>query len=121
MVCTVCEHCLLFPAEVAYHFSGVICLKKRRSILRRPLPQVQWPGETFTAPRATLVGSGRVLVENHLGITEFTQERVRLSARGGEIIVEGSGLSLAQARGRTLVVEGCISAVTMPEGGDGHG
>ena len=99
----------------------MICLKKRRSILRRPLPHVQWPGETLTAPRATLVGSGRVLVENHMGITEFTQERVRLKARGGEIVVEGSGLSLAQARGQTLIVEGHISAVTMPEGGDGNG
>ena len=92
-------------------------MKKKCSRIRRGLFQVQWPDAGINAPRATVVGSGRVLIENYRSITEFTQTRVRLSVSGGEIIVDGQALSLSQARGSTMVVEGQIQAVTVPEGG----
>lgn len=82
---------------------------------------MQWPAEAIDAPRATLVGAGRVLIENHMGITEFIDERVRLKARGGEIVVEGSGLSLGQIRDGSLIIKGHISSVGMPEGDGENG
>ena len=94
-------------------------MKKRKSLKKRALPQVQWPFAGVNAPRATLVGSNRVLIENHRGIMEFTAERVRLASRDGDILLEGSDLTLAQAYGSSLIVEGCVAQVTMPKGGDG--
>lgn len=81
---------------------------------------MNWPGDMINAPRATLAGSNRALIENHTGIIEFSDQRVRLCAPGGEIIVEGSGLVLEQVSPSSLMVVGRICAVTMPEGGEGH-
>lgn len=72
-------------------------------------------------PRATLEGRSRVLIENHTGIVEFTDEKLRLSSKLGEIYVAGFSLSLAQVREKCLIVEGRIDSVAMPDGGACNG
>ena len=80
------------------------------------VPALTWVSSA-NLPRATLEGRTRVLIENHTGIVEFTEEKLRLSSKLGEIAVAGFGLSLAQVRERCLIAEGRIDSVTMPDGG----
>ena len=69
--------------------------------------------------RVTAIGSGRLLVENHTGLLELTDTRVRLNTGGGVLTVTGEGLRLCEARPRTMIVTGGIKRVDLPcQGGD---
>lgn len=88
---------------------------------RRPSPDALiWPRDLAgRCARTTAIGSRRLLVENHTGILELTDSRVRLGTGCGAITVVGSGLSLCDVRGNALIVRGEIRSVELPpEGGD---
>ena len=69
--------------------------------------------------RVTAVGSRSLLVENHTGILEFTDARVRLGTRRGTLCVIGSGLTLCDVRPDALIVRGRVQRVELPcQGGD---
>lgn len=104
----------------AYHQYGVICLKKRQGGGKKVLSQISWPENPATELRVTISGSDRALIENHRGIIEFSDSRVRLKCPGGETAVNGNGLSLEQISGTSLMVVGRICGVALPEGGDDH-
>lgn len=94
---------------------------KRVSTPRRVRPDaLVWPRDLSGAcARVTAIGSDRLLVENHTGILELTDSRVRLCTGAGPICVTGRGLSLCQARPGALIVKGQIQRVELPcEGGD---
>lgn len=70
--------------------------------------------EAFTgAPRITISGDGRVLIEGHRGLLEYSAERIAAAGAGGRIIVKGEGLALASMSGRELVVTGRLWAVEL--------
>ena len=54
------------------------------------------PGEVLLdLPRLVMLGNSRLVVENHRGLLEYTEETVRIkTAQGGEIRVTGQGLNL---------------------------
>lgn len=79
---------------------------------------LEWTGELTGAARATIVGKNRALIENHLGIIELTATRLRLAARGGEIVIDGEQIEIEQARPKSLIVRGAISALTLPRAND---
>lgn len=103
----------------AYALYGVICVKAfaKRHAAARGIPALMWVDSAAGMPRATMDGRSRVLIENHTGIIEFSFEKLRLDSRLGEIVVTGSGLSLSQVRSASLIVQGRIDGVSMPEGG----
>ena len=68
--------------------------------------------------RVTVVGSARLLVENHTGIRSFSDCTVVLDSRAGAIRVDGRGLSLGCVRSGALILRGDIRRVELPEGGD---
>lgn len=88
----------------------------RGDSVKKSFRALEWPGETAGAARATIIGKNRALIENFDGIIEFTSETVRLSARGGEIVVNGENIEIEQARARSLIVRGRIGGVTLPKG-----
>lgn len=70
--------------------------------------------ESFSAaPRITLSGSGRVLIEGHHGLLEYGPGRVAAARAGGCIMVNGEGLELVTMNDRELVVAGRIWAVEL--------
>ena len=81
------------------------------------LPALTWAESAGSLPRATLDGRSRALIENHSGIIEFTEERLRLASQLGEIVITGTGINLAQVREGCLIVQGRIDSVIMPDGG----
>ena len=100
-------------------------MKNQAKILKMPKPKrhalpgapaLEWISEVSgRAVRATLVGGSRVLIENHTGILDFTEECVRLNAPGGAVSVRGAHLSHCEVRPNALIVRGCIRSVELPE------
>ena len=68
------------------------------------------------AVRLTALGSERLLVENHLGLAELTETRVRLVTPEGMLAVSGEGLRLVDVRPGALCVSGGIRVIELPAG-----
>ena len=84
---------------------------------RTDIPALSWLESAGGLPRATLDGRNRALIENHTGIIEFSTEKLRLASKLGEITVSGAELNLSQVRRDSLIAEGRIDSVIMPDGG----
>lgn len=89
---------------------------------RRPVhPHVsalEWLGDVSgRTARATAIGSRRILIENHTGIRDFTDETVTLSTAAGPLCVHGSDLELCEVRENALIVHGRIRRVDLPDEG----
>lgn len=82
------------------------------------VPALEWLSDVSgRAARATAIGSRRILIENHTGIQDFTDEEVRLSTAAGPLCVRGRELTLCEVRQNALIVHGCIRQVDLPEDG----
>ena len=82
------------------------------------VPALEWLSDVSgRAARATAIGSRRILIENHTGIQDFTDETVRLSTAAGPLCVHGRNLTLCEVRANALIVHGCIRQVDLPEDG----
>ena len=67
------------------------------------------PGMTV----AELAGDRRVLVEGHIGVTEYCPTRVTVKVGYGELSLSGCGLELRQMSKVHLVICGCIDAIEL--------
>lgn len=59
-------------------------------------------------PRITMLGNKQLLVENHKGIIEYTPSLVRIKLNQGELIVNGSDLTLGNLQVEQILVEGTV-------------
>lgn len=66
-------------------------------------------------PRIVLVGNVQLTVENHQGIVEYTQQRVRVATSRGEVAVEGRGLSIARITKTEIAIDGRIHRIALWE------
>ena len=72
------------------------------------------PAEAMSAaPRITISGDGRVLIEGHRGLLEFDGERIAAAGVGCTILVRGEKLRMRAMSGRELVVTGRLWAVEL--------
>ena len=67
-------------------------------------------------PLLELSGTRRVLIENHGGVTQYTQQEICIKVRYGLICVCGTGLELACMSKERLVITGCIDAIRLMKG-----
>lgn len=67
-------------------------------------------------PLVEIAGYSRVLVEHHLGITQFSSQVICLKVRFGEIRVCGCDLTICQMTKEQLVISGEIESVTIFRG-----
>ncbi len=82
------------------------------------VPALEWLSDiSGRAARATAIGSRRILIENHTGIQDFTDECVQLSTAAGQLCIHGRNLSLYEVRENALIVHGVIRQVNLPEDG----
>lgn len=82
-------------------------LLDRLDLMDEPLPR---------QPLVELYGSGRVIIENHGGVTEYGREQIRVRVRFGSILICGNGLMLCRMYGQQLVITGSITAITLDRG-----
>ncbi len=76
------------------------------------LEHPELPGNTVVE----IAGTGRVLIENHRGVTQYSDEMIGVRVKYGQVCVCGSGLKLAQMTCSRLVICGCIDSVTLEKG-----
>ena len=65
------------------------------------------------APRITISGGGRVLVEGHRGLLEYGEDRIAAAGAGCTILIKGEKLRMRSMSGRELVVTGRLWAVEL--------
>lgn len=75
------------------------------------------PGETLPLqPLVELCGDKRVLIENHKGVTEYSDERIGVSVRFGTVQVTGENLRLNRITKYQLVICGRIQSIQLLKG-----
>lgn len=68
-------------------------------------------------PRLVMLGNSRMVVENHRGLLEYTEETVRIkTAQDGEIRVTGKGLNLLYMVKEELGLAGRFLRIDLPGG-----
>lgn len=68
-------------------------------------------------PIVEIMGAGRVLIENHLGVAAYGREQIVVKVRFGFISVCGCSLELMHMSKEQLVICGKIDAVTLQRRG----
>jgi sporulation protein YqfC len=61
--------------------------------------------------RLTLAGRGQLFIENHKGIILYQPDLIRLSVRGGEVIVRGRDLQVRFVYTAEMYIEGRIDTI----------
>ena len=79
----------------------------RRDTLSEALPNV---------PVAELADDQRILIENHLGVTEYGTERIGVRVRFGCLYIYGSNLSLSTMNAHQIVIYGNIDSILLQRG-----
>lgn len=59
-------------------------------------------------PLAELAGSGRVLIENHQGVSEYGEARISIRVKYGQLRVIGENLTLQCVKKHQLIICGII-------------
>lgn len=84
----------------------------QRLIFAADLPDAPLPG----LPLVELSGQNRVLIENHLGVTQYGRESISVRVKFGQIRVSGCDLELARMTKEQLVITGRIDGVSLYRG-----
>lgn len=87
---------------------------------KKPLGRVieffELPREVLqNLPRLVLNGRERLVIENHRGLTEYSDRMVRVRTAQGEIGVIGEDLNLTLIAREEIWVEGRISRIELPK------
>lgn len=89
-------------------------VSKWRRILQSLSGSLEMPREVILdVPRATVIGSMQVQVENHKGVLQFSPTCVRIRTRDGEMVVSGSRLKIGCIFRDEVVVEGRIDRIDL--------
>ena len=86
--------------------------EERLSLVEKVSEVFDVPGEVIAGlPRITITGYGKLIVENHRGILEYSYEKI--SVNGGKAVIEvvGQGLELRAMNDRELLITGRIRGV----------
>jgi len=94
--------------------------EKRERTARRPRPvlgALALPDDVAeNGVRLIVMGCGRALVENHLGVADIAREYVRLVTRDGILTLRGEELLLTDVREGALSISGRIEHIELPHG-----
>ncbi len=66
-------------------------------------------------PRLVLIGNLQLFLENHRGIIEYGEQKIRIAVGNGEIAVCGKGLQIRTLLNRDLSIEGEIEGIIYEE------
>ena len=66
---------------------------------------------TLEVPRLIMVSNKNLLLENHRGIIEYTEELVRIAVSNGEIMVKGQDLRLKTLASEDISIAGVIESL----------
>lgn len=87
---------------------------RRSNLVHHLTERADLPGESL--PSQTILevyGDDRVLIENHQGVTEYSDQQIGVRVHYGSVSVSGSGLHLCRITGCQLVIAGRIDEVKL--------
>lgn len=88
-----------------------------KSWLQRLADSADLQEENVTAqPLVEICGSSRVVIEHHLGVTEYGTQRICVRVKGGEYAINGTKLSLCRMCNQQLLIRGNIDSVEIRKG-----
>lgn len=67
-------------------------------------------------PLVEIAGYKRVLIEHHMGVTQYSTDAVCLKVRFGAIRISGCDLVISRMSKEQLVISGVIESVTVIRG-----
>ncbi len=66
-------------------------------------------------PRIIIIGNTQFYVENHKGISEYSEGRIRIKITGGELCVSGLDLLVKNVYTDEILIEGKIDQIDFRE------
>ena len=89
-------------------------MDKKGRILERLTMAADLPDESIPGmPLVEISGNVRVLVENHMGVTEYGRDRIRVRVKFGDVCVCGCGLELSRMTKGQLIIRGRIENISL--------
>ena len=86
----------------------------KTTMAQKMLYRLDIPAEAVVAaPRITISGDDRVLVEGHRGLLEYAADRIAAAGPGCRILIKGENLGLVAMNRREMVVSGHLWAVEL--------
>lgn len=82
--------------------------------MQRLADEMDLSGEPLPGvPVIEVAGECRVLIERHGGVTEYSEDRICVKVRYGQVAVSGMGLKLSCMTRQQLVISGRIDCVQL--------
>ncbi len=82
--------------------------------MERLAEDLDLPGETPPGqPLIELTGTGRLLMEYHRGVSQYSCEEICVKVSYGCVQIRGCGLELSRMTARQLIISGRIDSVTL--------
>jgi sporulation protein YqfC len=92
-------------------------MDKKGRILERLTMAADLPDESIPGlPLVEIFGNARVLVEHHMGVTEYGTERIRVRVKYGDVCICGCGLELSRMTKGQLIIRGQIDSIQLNRG-----
>lgn len=88
-------------------------MKDRRSLLEYLSLQSEDSEAIPLLPIIEIAGDQRALIENHLGVVQFSTQKIGVRVKYGEILVCGCNLALRHMTRSKLVITGHIEELTL--------
>lgn len=92
-------------------------MRKNAGILDKFALATDLPGESAPGqPLVEIFGDRRVLLENHCGVTKYSETSICVKVRYGQIQISGCDLRLMRMTRQQIIVCGKIDAVALFRG-----
>ena len=87
---------------------------RRSNLVHHFTERADLPGESLPSQAILeIYGDDRVLIENHQGVTEYSDQLIGVRVHYGSVSVSASGLHLCRITGCQLVIAGRIDEVKL--------
>lgn len=99
-------------ADACIEFSEVNAMKDK--LMHKVSTKFDIPSEILTnEPLIEIRGSGRVSIDHHTAILEYTPQRIHVATQTGLVAVQGENLTIVLLTRTRMVIEGSISSVVL--------
>ena len=93
-------------------------MKQRKGLLQTIMTAADLPSEPLPGlPLVELAGDHRVLIENHCGVTAYSDQEICVRVKYGQICISGNNLELLCMTKERLIIQGSIDGVQLFKGG----
>lgn len=82
-------------------------------IIETALERFGLPADAVGAGRVLLTGTGHLVIENHRGLLEYSDDSISVALKKGKVQVRGQSLSLSAMERGSLIIVGKIMSLEL--------